>query len=155
MATIYIPNEYQELAERLGRRSTSKADKPIFNTYMQLMVFAAMIGFEKGAEEEADSKSKGAEVYSEIFERNSLDGVAYLLAIQDTKGADILRDKAENECWKVIENYAALGLGEINNWLLENPGDVDGVETLINKIKSKAADSLNDKTESDSEDVVF
>ena len=61
--------------------------------------------------------------------------MTYLLAIQDTQGGDILKEKNETDCWRIIEQYSAKGLEIIDDWMMENPGDMTGVDTLLNKIK--------------------
>lgn len=140
MATVYVPAEFKELAERLTYTKTGRAGKSIFPNYVHLMVFSAMVGYAEDREiEPLDSKRRGSEVYDHIFESERLDGVAFLLALHEFKDGDILRDSRDSECWRVIEGYAAVGMKRINDWLLDSATDVDGVDTILARMKEKAA----------------
>ncbi len=57
---------------------------------------------------------------------------------------DILRDENHSQAWKIFESYAAGGLRKIQEWLVNNPTDHDGVETLLIEITKKAND-YNDR----------
>ena len=89
---------------------------------------------------------KAYEIPQRVFENNEADAYVYLCALQDQKSGDIFREKNENECWKIFESYANSGLEIIGNWLLDSPGDTDGVDTILNKMKTITAD-LIDKDE--------
>ncbi|EED31301.1 hypothetical protein NOR53_2476 [gamma proteobacterium NOR5-3] len=98
-----------------------------------------MVGRSSGNERTAvDSKNRGPEIYDDIFARGQMDSVAFLLALQDAKNGEILRDKNDAEAWKSIEEHAATGFREISNWLLENASDTDGVETILTEMKGQA-----------------
>lgn len=143
MPTVWIPAEHSELVERLAKRSSRVAGKPIFQTYMHLMVFAAMVGHSLQRKRELPSSGRGPEIYDSAFLNNNLDGVAFLVALQDHKDGEILRETKDQECWRVIEQYAAAGLDEVATWFLENPTDTDGIATLLNKIKEVACDGAS------------
>ncbi|WP_018939044.1 MULTISPECIES: hypothetical protein [unclassified Thioalkalivibrio] len=156
MATVYIPAEYKEIAERLAREDTRYGRRPIFATYMQLMVFAAMVGYsERKGRRELESKERGSEVEERVFVNERFDGLAYLLALHEYKDGDILRDSRDAECWRVIEGYAANGFECIKDWLLDSATDIDGVDTLLARMKEKAADHVADETERLHPDVEF
>jgi len=142
--TVYIPEKYRDLADRLAQRATSEGEKPIFATRMDVMVFAAMIGYSLGEMDEVPTSERGHEVYSHIFERRDMDGVAYLLAVHQENAGDILRDEREGECWGVIQGYAARGMREIESWLVDAATDVDGVTTLLNRLKDVAGRNPTD-----------
>lgn len=136
--TVYIPERHKETADWMARRKTADAGRAIFQTYMDVMVFAAMIGYQLGEKDVVETKDRGPEVYSDIFENKDKSGVAYLLAIHDKQEGDILRDERQQECWQILEGYAARGLREIENWLVDAATDVDGVNTLLNRMKEWA-----------------
>ena len=156
MATVYIPKDMADLADRLAKKNTSSG-KQIFSTYMTAMVFAAMVGRTKNSERTpVASKNRGPEIYDDIFERGGMDSVAFLLALQDAKDGEILRDKNDTELWRSIEEYAASGFNEINNWLIENASDTDGVETILSEMKSQALKiAASDEEEPDIEPIDF
>lgn len=137
--TIYIPERHRETADWMARRKTSDAGRPIFQTYMDVMVFAATIGYQIGEMDSVERGDRGPEIYSDIFENRDKSGIAYLLAIHETGEGDILRDERQQECWQILEGYAARGLREIENWLVDAATDVDGVNTLLNRMKEWAS----------------
>lgn len=144
MATVYFPVEYKGLAEKLGPKGVVSPDgKTTFSSYMHLMVFSAFVGKRFGNTELAIEMGGGTnEVGDHVFSNNNYDGVAYLLALHDKKTGDILREKHEVECWKVLERYAAHGMKEIHEWMLDRPTDTTGVDTILAKMKLEAEDII-------------
>lgn len=144
MAQIWRDKKYITLAERLVDKGTGYCGQKIFSNYMELMVFAAMVGFHHGKKNPVTDRA--FEIPQRVFESNEADAYVYLCALQDQKDGDIFREKNENECWKIFESYANAGLEIIDNWLLDSPGDTDGVDTILNEMKTIAA-GLIDKDE--------
>lgn len=153
MATVYLPAEHKELAERLAKTATEKGGKSIFTTYMHVMVFAAMVGHSKN--ERRKVNNRGTEIDDSIFANHNLDGTAFLLALHELKDGDILRDTRDNECWRIIEEYAAAGLDEIENWFHDAPSDTDGVDTLLARMKERASDLVSEDDSQITPDVDF
>lgn len=147
MATVYIDQKYADLVNELSTHRTfsSGKTKTIFGTNMHLMVLAAMIGYQVAEEAEIDPvSSKGNEIGAHIFRNNNMDGVAYLMALHKTKDGDVLREKNENEVWKIFETYANRGFEEMNTWFtLDGVSDPEHVETLLNKMKEVAQKSIS------------
>ena len=140
MATIYISNAHKDVAERLARNPTAIAGKPIFSTYMHLTAFAAMVGYANGKSLSVEAKNRGAEIEDQVFERRGLDGLVYLLALDEKKDGNILREDSVSECWRLVERYAEGGFEIIQQWLLDAPGDVDGVDALLSRVTEAAAE---------------
>lgn len=147
MATIYISNAHKSLAERLARNPTGVAEKAIFPTYMHLIAFAAMVGYANGKCSPVDAKDRGPEIEDQVFERHQVDGLVYLLALATTEDGSILREDRINEAWRLIESYAEGGFETIQQWLLDVPGDVDGVDALLSRITEVAAEKARVITE--------
>jgi dnd system-associated protein 4 len=139
MAGIWRDSKFIDLAKRLVDDQTNYCGQKIFPTYLDLMIFAGMIGFHEGKNSPVDYKD-ALEIRQSVFENQNMDAYVYLCALQDQKSAEIFREKNEaDECWKIFESYANTGLETISNWLLDSPGDIDGVETILNEIKTVAA----------------
>ncbi len=132
--------KYSSLADRLADKETIYCGRKIFSSYWELMVFAAMVGFHNSQKKPVNEK--GYAILQGVFENNEADAYVYLCALQDQKSGDIFREKNENECWNIFESYANSGLEIIGNWLLDSPGDTDGVDTILNKIKIITADLI-------------
>lgn len=137
MAGIWRDNKFASVTKRLVEDDTSYCKQKIFTTYLDLMVFAAMIGFQMGISKTVEDK--GFEIPQRVFDNNNMDAYVYLCALQDQKSGEIFREKNDAECWKIFESYANAGLEIISNWLLDSPGDIDGVETILNEMKTIAA----------------
>jgi len=138
MAQVWRDKKYTVLAERLVEKGTGFCGQKIFPSYRELMIFSAMVGFHNGKKHLVNDRA--FEIPQRVFESNEADAYVYLCALQDKKDGDIFRDKNENECWKIFESYANSGLEIIDNWLLDSPGDIDGVDTILNEMKTIAAD---------------
>lgn len=69
-----------------------------------------------------------------------MDGLVFLLALEITEDSSILREDKINEGWRLIESYAEGGFEIIQQWLLDVPGDVDGVDALLSRITEVAAE---------------
>ena len=141
MAVIWRDKKHSNIAERLVDKETNYCGQKIFPSYKELIIFSAMIGFHFG--EKKDVTDKAFEIPQRIFESTDSDAYIYLCALQDYKDGEIFREKNENECWRIFESYANSGLEIINNWLLDSPGDIDGVETILNQMKLVAADLID------------
>jgi dnd system-associated protein 4 len=138
MATVWRDKKYTVLSERLVMKETLYCGQKIFPHYRELIMFAAMVGFYYG--KQVPVKDKAYEIPQDIFENADKDAYVYLCALQDQKDGNIFREENNNECWKIFESYANYGLEVIDNWLLDSPGDTDGVDTILNEMKIIAGD---------------
>lgn len=154
MAQIWRDKKYAAIAERLVDKSTNYCDQKIFSSYRDLMVFAAMVGFHNNKKNPVENRA--FEIPQRVFETNQSDAYVYLCALQNQKDGEIFREKNENECWKIFESYANSGLEIIDNWLLDSPGDIDGVDTLLNEMKKISAELIetDDKVDLSSVDLI-
>ena len=154
MATVFISGSHSDAVGAYVDQPAPYSKKAIFSTNMHLFVFAAAIGYWTG--EKLDrSQDKKYEIPERIFSNNHLDGLAYALAIVDQKDGDILRDESDAECWKIFEEYSERGFAEIEKWRLDNPGDIDGVDSLLNRIKEVAAELVKSDKTVDADNVSF
>lgn len=140
--TIRFPVERNEIADQLTSRS-EKTEEFTFRSNAQLAFFAAMIGVNQAEgryiEEQLDRT--GREIPGSAIENTDMEGLAYLLAAYDTDGdAEIFREGNDKKIWTIFEHYASAGLGVIDDWLSENPTDLDAYGTLLNKMKLAAAE---------------
>src|SRR5690606_35499466 len=117
MSSVYIDSKYRPLVELLAVNPVSQTRKAVFDTNMDLYVFAAMVGSQDISSDSYEF-TKGNEIPDSVFRNNNFDGLIYLLALTDRKNADILRENSEPECWAISERYAFAGFEEINNWFL-------------------------------------
>jgi dnd system-associated protein 4 len=154
MGAIWRDEKYSTLSKRLVDVETKYCGQKILPNYRDLIIFSAMVGFHFG--KNSPVIDKAYEIPQRVFETNESDVYIYLCALQHQKSGDIFREQNENECWKIFESYANSGLGIIDDWLMESPGDIDGVETILNKMKVIAAEIIStDEILPDLDDIVF
>ena len=153
MATVYISQEHSELVKNLT--SNSKNNPSIFKTNMHLFIFSALLGENlDGKYNQYQVKNQGNEIPDRIFLNNQMDSAVYLLALHAKKNGDILREKNENECWKIVEQYAEHGFQEMKNWFIDSPGTSE-VDVILNKIKQEATSLLAETKEIDTSKIEF
>lgn len=140
MAQIWRDKKHTQLAERLVDKETNYCGQKMFGSYRDLLVFSAMVGFYYDKKTIVDEK--GFEIPQRVFESTESDSYVYLCALQDQKSGEIFREKNDNECWKIFESYANAGLEIIDTWLLDSPGDIDGVIPILNQMKKVAAEMM-------------
>lgn len=147
MPSVYIDTKFADMSENFVKKNTKIAGKSIFTTNVEMMVFASMVGYSlKKDWSKSPVKKRGNEIEDQTFFKRNQESISYLLALQAMKNGDILRDmpvENETQVWKIFENYANLGFEEMEKWLVDNPGDTDGVDTFLNKMKEKAQTYIN------------
>lgn len=151
MGEIARSEKYDDLAKRLTTKTLSNGEK-MFSSFMQLSLFAAMVGYKHGETEKTDSRK--LIIPESVFVNSKKEPLIYLLALQDRKDGEILRDTNDEECWKIFEEYANAGMNIINGWLLDNPSDIDGVDTIIQKIIDEYVEHKTDLNDSEDDNAV-
>ncbi|RLA51114.1 MAG: DNA phosphorothioation-associated protein 4 [Gammaproteobacteria bacterium] len=134
--TIGVKRErkYEELITRLNT-----GQKSIFQYLKDLMVFAAMVGHSEGKREEV--KGETIEIILETYASDQKDGFIYLLALMDSRDGVSLKDSNLHSSVKVFEEYCNAGLGIIQGWLDDNPGDPSGVDTILANVYEKLCEN--------------
>lgn len=114
-------------------------DRSIFQYLKDLMVFAAMVGYSKC--ERKPLKGETIEIILDTYASDEKDGFIYLLGLMEFEDGQVLKDERLKDCVGVFEEYCNAGLYTIESWLDENPGDPNGVETLLNNIYLRLAEN--------------
>lgn len=155
MATIYISQEFSELVKTLSTNNIPETGQPVFKTNMHLAIFSALLGQSLDEHYRNYSvKNQGSEIPERIFTNNQMDSAVYLLALQAKKDGEILREKNDNESWKITEQYAECGFREMKNWFLDSPGSSE-VDVILNKMKEEAVSLLEHEGEIDTDKIEF
>jgi len=114
-------------------------NKSIFVYLKDLMVFAAMVGYDLNQRKPLDGEA--IEIILDTYASDQKDGFIYLLALIEKKDGLVLKDENLRETVKIFEEYCNAGLYEITKWLDENPGDPIGVDTLLSRILAKLVEN--------------
>lgn len=137
--------EWRKLAVKRERTHEPLVDKlcssnsSIFAFNKDLMVFASMVGHSLNKRKPLSGDT--ISIILETYASDEKDSFVYLLALMEQRDGTILKDENLPDAIKVFEEYCNAGLYEISLWLDENPGDPDGIDTLIHKILEKAIEN--------------
>lgn len=136
MRTVRRSKRHEGLVRQLAETNHPNASRPIFPTMRELMCFAAVLGFEKNRKKPIDAAV--SEIDGRTFENHqqSLD-LIYLIAIADSKDAEVLRENNEDQCLTIFEQYAEAGFEEIAAWLRERPEDENGDSAIIEALQKR------------------
>jgi dnd system-associated protein 4 len=144
--TIGVKRErtHEGLINRLSIKS-----RGVFTLLKDLMVFAAMVGYSNERKRELTGDT--VEIILDTYSSDQKDGFIYLIAMLETKGGACLKDEQLSQSVVYFEEYCNGGLYQITEWLDDNPGDPDGVDTILNQIykklgKSKQSSEIDNET---------
>jgi len=137
---LHLDEQFSDTINKLFDEKDKVTGERLFPTLVDLMVFAAMVGRDtfddcKGVKVSA----KGREISSDVVQNQNRDGIAYLLALDGNKDGNILREENDKEMWDYLQNYAFLGLQQIETWLNGSGNlNLDPKDVLIEKMKEIA-----------------
>ena len=137
---LRLDNQFSDVIRQLYEEKDSVTGISIFTTLADLMVFAAMVGRDKFDDcVDVKARSSGREISSDVIVNQGRDGVAYLLALDHQNDGNILREENEREMWDYLQNYAFLGLQQIEIWL-NDPGNtsIDPKDIILDEMKKIA-----------------
>lgn len=136
MPRLHFSKEHEALVKLLTS-PVSEELPALFPEYRDLMLFAAMVGKNRGRKKER--VGNGGEVDSEyIASRNfNKEGVVFLLGLLDYEDPEVLKDGAE-KCWRLFEEYCAGGMDEMAEWLKGASDMEECADTLLGKLAENA-----------------
>lgn len=144
---IKIAKDKADLVKSLKAESADDNTKP-FQTYAEVLVFAAALGAKRDRREPFSefSKKDPDPIPYEVFRK--YDKVVKLLAVVATKNPRVLADSAEAEesRVKIFEEYANAGLEIIDN---EIKGSVDHLERILLFLSSERDEIANKNSDFD------
>ncbi len=124
--------KYEHLVDLFCTRRSEVTGRPIFEFIKDLMVFAAMVGYTSSKKEPVFESS--IQIILGTYASDEKDGYIYLLGLLESQDVYSLKDESLINCIKVFEEYCNGGLSTIDDWLSENPQDLEGTSTLVDKI---------------------
>ena len=146
--------KYEPLVEKLCSQKSSYSNKPLFEFNKDLMVFAAVLGYSLSEKERVDKN--GIQITLNTYSSDDKDGYIYLIALLEKRNVEILKQGNIREAVKIFEEYCNGGLSVIQSWMDDNPGDIEGVDTLVEKIFDQLVKcSVDGGTEQNKKDVTF
>tara|TARA_B110000008_G_C16837388_1_gene511160 strand:- start:171 stop:623 length:453 start_codon:yes stop_codon:yes gene_type:complete len=137
---LHFDEQFNETIGKLYDEKDSETGDRLFPTLVDLMVFCAMVG--RDSFDDCDGvkvNSKGREISSEVFQSQNKAGIAYLLALDHKQDGNILREESDKEMWEYIQNFAFLGLQQIEKWMNASGNlNIDPKNIILDKMKEIA-----------------
>jgi dnd system-associated protein 4 len=138
---LRLDNQFSDVIRQLFEEKDSVTGDSIFPTLADLMVFSAMVGRDKFDDcSDVKVSATGREISSDVIQNLGKDGVAYLLALDHNNDGNILREENEREMWDYLQNYAFLGLQQIEIWI-NDPGNasIEPKDIILAEMKKIAS----------------
>lgn len=111
---------FEALEERFCSTKGAKADTRVFNTVKELMVFAALIGYQLNEFQPIASKSNTTPILLDTYSTTGHDAYIYLIALSKEPTLDMLKDENLRDAIGIFEGYCNGGLKLIDSWLMNN-----------------------------------
>jgi dnd system-associated protein 4 len=99
----------------------------------ELMVFAALVGFQLDVFQPLKSKADSTPLILETYASTKHDSYIYLIALAKNKSLDILKDENLREAISIFEGYCNGGLKHIDDWIINNIGEPLATDILFNQ----------------------
>lgn len=125
---------FESLEEKFCSTKGVSSNTKIFNTVKELMVFAALVGFELDEYKPIEAKAKTTPILLDTYATTGHDAYIYLLALARSKSLDILKDENLKEAVNIFETYCNSGLIHIDNWIMKNIGEPIMTNILFNEV---------------------
>lgn len=136
MRSVRRSERFENMIRLLAVDNHPLAGRPIFPTMRELLCFAAMLGFQVERKYPVDDKTE--EIDGRTFENHQRShDLICLLALADSKDAEVLREENEEQCVTIFEQYAEGGLRELDSWLNEMPADEYGDNAILMSLLNK------------------
>jgi dnd system-associated protein 4 len=116
-------SRFETLEERFCSTKGAKNEMRVFNTVKELMVFAALIGYQLDDYQPLESKVNTTPILLDTYATTGHDAYIYLLALAKEPSLDILQDSNLRDAIGIFEGYCNSGLKYIDGWLMNNIGE--------------------------------
>jgi len=134
MKAVKRSARFEPIVRQLAVSTHPTAKRQIFPSMRELICFAAVLGFDRNSTRHLDEETE--EIDGRIFEahQQSTD-LIYLIALAQSRDAEILRDENMDRAIGIFEQYADGGLSIIESWLKERADDEQGDVALLAALK--------------------
>lgn len=132
---------FEAIVEKFCSTKNSADTEYVFSTVKELMVFAAIVGFQLDEFKPLQSKSNCISISMETYATTKHDAYIYLLALAKKPTLDILKDEHLREAISIFEGYCNAGLQHIDNWIINNIGEPILEDILFNQTLNFLSDN--------------
>lgn len=116
---VYIDESAIEFYRQLKKEGNSELEQAPFDTFKDLFMFAACLGFQNGRRTKPRKGGNGGEVPTKVFTE---DDMAILKAIAIAEMGDVKVLTQLGEIFGIAEEYANTGIHEARVYLLDEGG---------------------------------
>ncbi|MGL5668869.1 MAG: hypothetical protein ACRDD9_22430 [Shewanella sp.] len=124
---------FESLEERLCSTKGATNDSRVFSTLKELMVFAALVGYQLDEYQPLDAKIRTTAILLDTYATTDHDAFIYLIALAKEPSLNILKDENIRDAIGIFEGYCNGGLRYIDSWVMSNISEPLITNTLFNK----------------------
>ncbi|WP_413479523.1 hypothetical protein [Vibrio hibernica] len=118
--SVHRDNRFNDLDEKFCSTKGAKSDACVFNTVKELMVFAALIGYQEDEYHPLNTKANTTPISLDTYATTNHDAYIFLLALAKNPSLDILKDESLKDAIAIFEGYCNGGLKIIDSWVMNN-----------------------------------
>jgi len=126
------PKSFNELLNRL----TDKEQLGIFDTYKDVLLFAASLAAFKGKSKPFEGSDEQID-YGIFSKKSDNEAIIHLLAIHKRDDINILSEESSDERLTILEEYANAGLEIIDQKLKNSVSTLDAILDLIHETEKE------------------
>ncbi|GAD88822.1 hypothetical protein VHA01S_010_00480 [Vibrio halioticoli NBRC 102217] len=123
---------FEMLEEKFCSTKGAKSDVRVFSTIKELMVFAALIGYQLDDYKPLESKVSTTPILLETYATTGHDAYIYLIALAKEPSLNTLKDENLRFAISIFEGYCNSGLSYIDSWIMSNIGEPLMTNILFN-----------------------
>ncbi|WP_226048876.1 hypothetical protein [Vibrio vulnificus] len=101
---------FETLEERFCSTKGAKSDSRVFSTVKELMVFAALVGYQLDDYQPLESKVNTTPILLDTYATTEHDAYIYLLALAKEPSLNMLKDEHLRDAIGIFEGYCNSGL---------------------------------------------
>lgn len=131
--SVHRDSRFEALEKRFCSTKDSKNDDAVFSTVKELMVFAALVGYQFDCYQPMDPKVKSTPILLDTYATTGHDAYIYLIALSKAPHLDMLKDESLRDAISIFEAYCNGGLHHIDNWIMKNIGEPLMTNILFNQ----------------------
>lgn len=131
---VYRDVRFANLEERFcSTKGANKSGTSIFKTIKELMVFAALVGYQLDEYQPLDATVNKTDILLGTYATTKDDAYIYLIALTKEPSLDLLKDDNLRDAIQIFEGYCNGGLKNIDSWIMNNIGESLLTNVLFNQ----------------------
>ncbi|HDZ9483580.1 TPA: hypothetical protein RUZ85_001299 [Vibrio cholerae] len=131
--SVHRDVRFEALEERFCSTKGAKSDTRVFSTVKELMVFAALVGYQLDDFQPLESKVNTTPILLDTYATTGHDAYIYLIALAKEPSLDILKNENLRDAISIFEGYCNSGLKHIDSWIMNNIGESLVANILFNQ----------------------